>query len=160
MMPMPQPAILFAEPPGRLGEASPRRRPIASGTWRTLLRHQLGAVAAGVVDFGTMIGCVEVLKLSPVWGTAIGATLGAVTNFGLGRAWIFQRHSGHAAPQAARYAVVSAASAGLNVLGEHLVHDLAHVQYVLARGLVAFAVSVLWNFPAQRRFVFREPKVR
>ena len=158
MMPMPPPAILFAEPRDPLGEASPRDRPIASGTWRTLLRHQVGAVVAGVVDFGTMIACVEGLKLSPVWGTAIGATLGGVTNFSLGRTWIFRRVSGHAGRQALRYAFVSAASAGFNTLGEHLVHDLAHVQYVLARGLVAFAVSVLWNFPAQRRFVFHEPR--
>jgi putative flippase GtrA len=54
-----------------------------------------------------------------------------------------------------RYALVSAASAGWNSFGEHLVHDLAHVRYVLARALVAFAVGLLWNFPMQRHFVFR-----
>ena len=160
MMPMPPLAILCAEPRGKLGEASERDGRPSSGMWSTLLRHQLGAVVAGAVDFATMIACVEALKLSPVAGTAIGAIVGAVTNFYLGRAWIFRRHSGHAAPQALRYALVSAASAGFNALGEHLVHDLAHVQYVLARALVAFAVSVLWNFPAQRRFVFLEPRTR
>src|SRR5215472_10348200 len=87
MMPMPPLAILFAEPQGKLREASERKRPLSSGTWHTLLRHQLGAVVAGIIDFGTMIFCVEVLKLSPVSATAVGATAGGVSNFGLGRAW-------------------------------------------------------------------------
>lgn len=126
------------------------------GTWRTLLRHQLGAVAATVVDFASMIALVERGHLSPVTATAVGASLGAITNFVLGRVWIFRRHSGHWAGQALRYGLVSAASAGLNAAGEHLVHDDARVQYVLARVFVSVGVSLLWNFPMQRRFVFRE----
>jgi putative flippase GtrA len=126
------------------------------GLWSTLARHQLGAVVATAVDFATMIALVERLGLSPVAGTAVGASLGALTNFALGRAWVFPRHSGHWAGQAGRYAVVSAASAGWNALGEHLVHDVARVQYVVARVFVSIAVSLLWNFPMQRRFVFRE----
>jgi putative flippase GtrA len=128
----------------------------ASATWRTLGRHQLGALAATVVDFGTMILLVEIFGLPPVTATAIGAAFGGVTNFTLGRAWIFRNQSGHIATQAFRYALVSGAGAGWNALGEHLVHDRAHVQYVVARGLVSVAVSLLWSFPMQRRFVFRE----
>lgn len=131
-----------------------------SGAWQTLARHQVGAVAATAVDFGTMILCVQAHLLSPVAATSVGATLGAITNFGMGRTWIFRNRSASVASQAGRYAIVSAASAGLNVLGEHLVHDRAHVQYVLARTLVAFAVSLLWNFPMQRHFVFHEGKPR
>ncbi|HEX3345932.1 MAG TPA: GtrA family protein, partial [Polyangiaceae bacterium] len=101
-------------------------------------------------------GLVEGLCLSPVIATAIGAGLGALTNFGLGRAWVFRRHSGHWAAQGSRYALVAGASAGWNALGEHLVHDVEHVQYVLARVVVSLVVSLLWNFPMQRRFVFRD----
>jgi putative flippase GtrA len=150
-----------ADPRDRLRVFAPVRYPDrASGTWHTLGRHQIGAIVASGVDFGSMILCVEVFRLSPVAGTAIGATLGAVTNFGLGRAWVFRLQSGHPAHQALRYLMVSAASAGWNSLGEHLMHDLAHVQYVLARALVALAVSLLWNFPLQRRFVFHEGRAR
>jgi putative flippase GtrA len=124
----------------------------------TLGRHQLGAAAATLVDFGTMVTCVELLGAPPTAATPIGASLGAITNFSLGRAWIFPDHAGGLGAQAARYAVVSAASAGWNALGEHLVHDLGRVQYVLARAIVAFAVSLLWNFPMQRVFVFRRAK--
>jgi len=87
--------------------------------------------------------------------TALGASAGGVTNFLLGRRWIFRAHESAAGPQALRYALVSAASAGWNALGEWLVHDRLGVQYLLARALVAFVVSLAWNFPLQRHFVFR-----
>jgi putative flippase GtrA len=136
--------------------ATPSAESRGAGTWQTLGRHQLGAIFASGVDFSTMIFCVEELQLSPVAGTGIGATLGAITNFCIGRVWIFGATSSRASAQAARYALVSAASAGWNSLGEHVVHDLVHVQYVVSRALVALAVSLLWNFPMQRRFVFGE----
>ena len=136
--------------------ATPSADARASATWRTLGRHQVGATAATVVDFGAMILLVETLGVPPWIATAIGATLGGVTNFMLGRTWIFRRQSGHVAGQAIRYASVSAAGAALNSFGEHVVHDRAHIQYVVARAMVAIAVSLLWNFPMQREFVFQE----
>jgi putative flippase GtrA len=136
--------------------AAPAAGDPAVGTWRTLGRHQLGAIAATLVDFATMIALVEGTGLSPEAATPIGAVLGAGTNFTLGRAWIFRRHTGHWAAQASRYALVSAASAGWNTIGEQLMHGMGHVQYVAARAMVSFVVSLLWNFPVQRAFVFRE----
>ena len=143
---MPLPATPSADRPARAETA----------IWRTLGRHQIGAIAATVVDFATMIALVEGARLSPEAATPIGAIVGAVTNFTLGRAWIFRGHTGHWASQASRYALVSAASAGWNTLGEQLLHGMAHLQYVAARALVSFAVSLLWSFPMQRGFVFRE----
>jgi putative flippase GtrA len=132
-------------------------RPSAeSGTWQTLGRHQLGALAATTADFATMIFAVERLGLTPVFATAIGATVGAIANFTLGRVWIFRLHAGQWSAQAARYALASGASAGWNTLGEYLVHDAALVPYVSARLVVSVAVSLLWNFPVHRWFVFRE----
>jgi putative flippase GtrA len=119
-------------------------------------RHQIGALAATALDFGVMITCVQRFGLTPVTATALGATVGAIANFLLARAWIFPRHSGHWTGQAIRYALVSGAGAGWNTVGEHLMHDIERVQYILARALVSVAVSLLWNFPMQRRFVFRE----
>jgi putative flippase GtrA len=120
--------------------------------WRTLLRHQLGALAATALDYALMILAVERLGVTPPAATALGATAGAVANFLLGRAWIFRAGAGPWATQAARYALVSGGSAGWNALGVLVLHD---VPYVGARAAVSLAVSVLWNFPAQRRFVFR-----
>jgi putative flippase GtrA len=154
-MRMPLPATSSADVQDDFAAPSVADDP-AVGTWRTLGRHQLGAIAATLVDFATMIVLVESAGLPPEAATPLGAVLGAVTNFTLGRAWIFRRHTGHWAAQASRYALVSAASAGWNTIGEQLVHGMGHVQYVAARAIVSFMVSLLWNFPMQRAFVFRE----
>jgi putative flippase GtrA len=142
-----------ATPSAEIGRARQERRAL----WMTLGRHQLGATAATIVDFGTMIACVQLLNMQPTWGTGIGASLGAITNFTLGRSWIFPRHSGHVAHQALRYAMVSATSAGLNMVGEALLVG-EKIQFVVARVMVSIAVSLCWNFPMQRGFVFRESR--
>jgi putative flippase GtrA len=130
--------------------------PLRTELWRTVARHQLAALASTNLDFASMIALVERLGVRPVLAAWLGATVGGVSNFALGRAWIFRRPRGHPAAQAVRYAVVSATSAGLNAAGEHLLHDLGGMEYVVARLIGSVAVSLLWNFPTQRRFVFRD----
>ena len=44
---------------------------------------------------------------------------------------------------------------GVNALGEYGLHDRLGLHYFLARAIVAVAVSLLWNFPMHRYFVFR-----
>jgi len=117
-----------------------------------LLRHQLGALAATAVDFGTMTLLVSLLGVGAAAATACGAALGGLTNFILGRRWIFQA-SGPLGPQAARYAAVSLGSLLLNTAGEGALVRLG-LHFFAARVLVAAAVSIFWNYPLQRRVVF------
>ena len=118
-------------------------------------RHQIGSVVTTVVDFGVMVLAVELLRISAVLGTVLGSAAGGITNFQLGRHWIFDAGQGNVAGQAVRYALVSGASAGLNALGEYVVHVQLGVGYLPARAIVAVVVSLCWNFPMQRYFVFR-----
>jgi putative flippase GtrA len=132
--------------------------PRPSGLFRSLGRHQLGALFTTAVDFGAMIATVQLLHVGPVLATVVGAATGAVTNFTLARYWIFDRRdtlAGQAAPQALRYAFVSASSLGWNALGVWLLAEVAGLHYILARTLVAACVSLAWNFPMHRRFVFQ-----
>lgn len=122
------------------------------------LRHRAGALAATAVDFGIMIGLVELLHQGAVVATGAGALCGAVTNFVLGRSWIFRRTDAAARGQAVRYAIVSGASLGLNALGEYALVVRLGVAYLPARVLVATVVGNLWNYPLHKFFVFgRKP---
>lgn len=137
-----------------LERAAPRGERL--GTLARLLgRHQIASILSTAVDFGVMTLLVELVGLSAVTGTFAGALAGAFTNFQLGRRWTFEAHRGSAAPQAFRYALVSGMSAVLNAAGEHVLHGWLGMQYLLARAVVAVTVSLCWNFPLQRRFVFR-----
>jgi putative flippase GtrA len=119
-----------------------------------LLRHQMGAVAATIADYSVMIVLVSGLGIRPELGTAAGATCGGILNFVLGRRWIFRSTTAAAGGQARRYAAVSVGSLILNTCGVHVLAGIMHYPYVAARLVVSFCVSVLWNFPMQRSFVF------
>ena len=120
----------------------------------TLLRHQVGSLFATLVDFSAMIALAGSLGQSPVRATVAGAACGAVANFFLGRRWIFRAAESDRLGQALRYGAVAVISLLLNATGEWVLVEGVHVQYVLARAVVSVAVSLAWNFPLQRRFVF------
>jgi putative flippase GtrA len=131
---------------------SPKRPP---GLATSFGRHQVGAIVATGIDFSTMSMLVSGLGFFAPLATAIGAAVGGLSNFVLGRYWIFSAKDGHAGEQAWRYVLVSAVSLGLNAGGEYILHDRLGIQYLLARVIIASAVSVGWNFPIQRAFVYR-----
>jgi putative flippase GtrA len=125
---------------------------------RQWIRHNISSVVATGVDFAIMIAVVELLHFSPVMGTVVGAAIGGFTNFMLGRHYTYRAQSKQVSVQVVRYVLVSAASLGLNALGEHLIVSLLASNYVLGRIIVATTVNNAWNYPMQRAFVFVQPK--
>ena len=155
MTPPPQPQ----QPPSPSSPAPPRVPPARGAPERLAvlkqwLRHHASAAAATGLDFLTMVTAVEFAGADAVAATALGAGVGAVANFLLGRHWAYRRPDGAIAGQAIRYALVSAAGLGLNALGVYvLVHHLG-LQYVIGRIITAAIVANAWNYPLQRFFVF------
>ncbi len=124
----------------------------------SLRRSQIASLTATLVDFGSLIFLVEIGGVWYVAATAIGAFLGAVVNFLLGRHWSFTAEKEGVRGQAVRYAAVSAASLALNSAGVYLFTEYLQIHYALSRVITAFLVSVLFNFPLHRHFVFRKQK--
>jgi putative flippase GtrA len=116
--------------------------------------HHLAALVATAVDLGMMVALVEGVGMSPVTATAIGATAGGITNYGFGRRFTYRAPKAGGSARIGRYALVSAASMGLNTLGENWVVGASPTHYLLGRILVAFVVSNAWNYPMQKFFVF------
>jgi putative flippase GtrA len=143
-----------ALPAGAEGRA--RRWALHPRTWAALGRHQVASVAATAVDYAVMLVLVEIAGILPAFATAGGATCGAVVNFSLGRHWTFGPAEGEARPQALRYAFVSTVSMLLQSAGEHVFAGSASSRYVVARIGLSIVVSLAWNFPMQRGFVFRK----
>jgi putative flippase GtrA len=125
------------------------------GLWKSFHRAQLSSLAATVVDFGTLVFLVEVGGVWYVAATAIGAALGAVTNFLLGRHWSFKASHDQAHWQAVRYAIVSGGSLVLNSAGVYFFTDLIGIRYFESKVVTALLVGVLFNFPLHRAYVFR-----
>jgi putative flippase GtrA len=130
-----------------------------AGFWQWI-RHHLAAVGATVVDYLLMVGGVELLRLSPVTATGVGATAGAITSFMLGRLFTYHATNASVGGQTWRYALVASASLAWNVAGEHLFSDVLGLQYLLARIITSVIVSNAWNYPLQRFFVFSQRRAR
>ena len=118
-------------------------------------RSQISAFIATIVDVSTLLVCVEVLRFWYVPSTAMGAALGAVTNFALNRYWSFEAADGRWETQAWKYALVSTGSLLLNTAGVYAVTEGFHFDYRVSKIIVALAVGFFYNFPLHRNIVFR-----
>ena len=118
------------------------------------IRHHTTAVLSTVVDYSVMVALVELGGLNPVPATALGALCGAVTNFTVNRRFTYRAAQVPVGSQLWRFALVSAASLGLNTAGEWLFHDVLGIQYLGARVIASLIVSNGWNYPMLRFFVF------
>jgi putative flippase GtrA len=118
-----------------------------------LLHFELASLVATAVDLGVFTMAVR-LGLAPVPATPLGALCGALANFTLNRHVTFRASGGRLPRQAVRYLLVSAASLGLNTLGEALTFGVLHLHFLLARIITSAAVGLLWNYPLHRWFVF------
>ncbi len=119
----------------------------------------LASVAASAVDFGTLTFWVEILKGFYPIGVALGAGLGAITNFSINRYWSFEgADKSPLGMQAVRYALVSVGSLLLNTGGVWLVTEKLNLFYMFSKIAVGLSVGVLFNYPLHRYFVYPEEK--
>jgi putative flippase GtrA len=121
-----------------------------------LVRHQAGAILATLLDF-TIGGMLVRAGLDPALATFLGAAVGACCNFAIARRYVFRGEGRRIGRQALRYSLVAFGSALANAL---LVHALgALFPFALARPIAAVIVSLAWNYPLHRSFVFGEAPV-
>jgi putative flippase GtrA len=119
------------------------------------VKAQLAAVLATLLDFLSMVFLKEVLGIWYVTATAIGAFIGASTNFLLGRYGVFTDGNNSMRQQAFRYALVAAGSLLLNTGGVFLITEFLRIPYIYSRVIVATLVAFTYNFYLQKNFVFK-----
>jgi putative flippase GtrA len=139
--------------------SEPARRGWAAEAGR-FLRANFASLAASGLDYLVVTGLV-LARVHYLLAAAAGALSGAVTDFALKRHWAFDRgQKGAVHHEAGRYAAVSGASLGLNLLGAWALVDglgLPAVPGVIAASIV---VGFAWNYPLHRWFVFRHAAPR
>lgn len=122
---------------------------------RLFVGAQLAALIATGVDFIALLFFKEVIGLWYVTATALGAFMGACTNFLLGRYWVFTATESKVHHQAFRYILVSAGSLLLNTGGVYIVTEYGGINYFYSRVIVAILVAISYNFILQKNFVFK-----
>src|SRR5437764_10223308 len=118
-------------------------------------RATIASAIATVIDYGTFTVLVGIAGVYTGTSRAVGALLGAIANFTLNRLWTFRTGTEPVWHEGPRYAAISLTSLLFNTLGVVLLTDGMHWNPLLAAILVGVLVSVAWNLPLHRHFVFR-----
>ena len=140
-----------APPAGTSGAAAPDDE--LSGWFQ---RAWVASAAATVVDYGTFTILVELVGIYTGTSRALGALIGAITNFTLNKLYTFRSRRNSVLVEAPRYAAISLTSLLLNTVGVILLTEGLRWNPLIAAALVGVLVSLCWNLPLHRIFVFRE----
>lgn len=115
----------------------------------------MASIIATTFDFLVLITLVEFMDVYYVTAAGIGAVVGAIISFHLGRNWAFRRKDGSLSAQAIKYILTSGLSLMLNTLGIYLLTDYANIPYVASKIIISILVGIFFNFLMYRYFVYR-----
>lgn len=119
-------------------------------------RAWVASAVATAIDYGTFTVLVEVVGIYTGTSRALGALLGAITNFTLNKLYTFKTRENSVLVEVPRYAAISLTSLLLNTVGVILLTEGLRWNPLIAAALVGVLVSLCWNLPLHRVFVFRE----
>ncbi|MBB6501615.1 GtrA family protein [Pedobacter cryoconitis] len=120
----------------------------------TFVKAQVASLSASIIDFLTTLVCTQVFHVWYVLGSVIGTTAGGITNFMMGRNWVFGVKEKNINHQIFKYIIVWVGNLLLTTAGVYLVTHYLHVNYILSKILVSCTVGIGYNFLMQKKFVF------
>ena len=121
----------------------------------TFFKAQASAFIGGISDYAIMLFCTEVLGIHYTLSIVISGTLGAVVNFSINKYWTFKSPS-PIGGQLVRFVVVVLGSIALKSSGTYLVTEFVEIDYKISSIIVELVVSLLFNYPLQRYWVFKK----
>ena len=121
----------------------------------TFTKAQCSAWVASCVDFGMTLMLASLCGVWYGYATLIGAFTGGLVNCGINYRWVFHAFWLKKKYVALRYVFVWVGSIALNTFGTWRLTELAGINYVISKTIVAVLVAVLWNYQLQSKFVFK-----
>jgi putative flippase GtrA len=118
-------------------------------------KAQFASFVASFVDYCITIFCVELLGFWYLAGSSTGTILGGITNFFIGRNWVFKGGERERNIQLFRYFLVWMGYLILTTLGVYLLTHFSNFNYLVSKLSVSLFLAVGYNYPLQKRFVFR-----
>ncbi len=121
---------------------------------REFARYFVSGGAALALQIAVLTALVEWLATPPVLASGVGFVLACVLNYTLQRCWVFRAAGAHRV-LFARYAGVTTATLGLNLVLFWLTAEVIGIWYPLAQVLCTGAIFLL-NFAINRAYTFAE----
>jgi putative flippase GtrA len=128
----------------------------------TFTKAQLASLLATGVDFLVTAVLLRWAGIPPEAASArvtfygvTGTLCGGLTYFMIGRNWVFNAQEKKWMVQVNRYALVWTGNLVLNGAGLYLLTRYTGIQPMWAKVITATLVAVFYNYPLQKRFVFK-----
>lgn len=122
----------------------------------TFVKAQASSLIASIFDFLTTVVCKEFFYLWYVTATLLGTIIGGITNFILGRAWVFNGKEKSISQQILKYLIVWAGNSLLNTSGVYFVTHYTGLSYIFSKILVSVCVGVSYNYILQKSLCLRK----
>ncbi len=122
----------------------------------TFLKAQVSSLLSTAVDFLITIILKEFFGVWYLVASVTGTICGGITNFLLGRIWVFSSKQKAAGPQVLKYALVWTGNLLLNAGGMYLFTDMFGIKYWISKVTVSLIVGIGYNYVLQKFFVFKK----
>lgn len=121
-----------------------------------LSKAEISASVASIIDFGLAIGLFEGGILNYSIANLIGVICGGITNCCINYRYVFCNTKHSKKGIVWRYFLVWFGSMSINGFGTNSITTFIGPKYfVLVKCVVAFIVAIFFNYPLQRKFVFK-----
>lgn len=122
---------------------------------KTFLKANIASLAASFCDYLVTFILANFLGTAPVFASIIGTSIGGIVNFMIGRYWVFESADAPAFHQGKRYFITWIGNLILNALGVYVLIEFFGIRLMIAKVLTSVAVAVGFNYPIQKRYVFK-----
>lgn len=120
------------------------------------IKAQASAFIGGIVDYGIMILCTELLGIHYYFSIIISGIIGAIVNFSINRKWTYQAENGAINLQLIKFTIVVLGSVLLKSVGTYLITNTFKIDYKISRIITDLIVSLAFNYTLQTYWVFNK----
>jgi len=120
----------------------------------TFIKAQASSIISTFFDFLTTIVCKEFFGVWYVAASFAGTFIGGVTNFALGRRWVFDGRDKKVHAQLIKYLIIWGGNMLLTTFGVFIVTHYCGSSYFISKIIVAIIVGIGYNYMLQKKFVF------
>ena len=122
---------------------------------KTFLKVNTAAIIATIIDFGFTFFLKQIVQIDAVLASIFGTILGGLINFLIGRVWVFNTPEIPFIQQGRRYFITWIGNLLLNASGVYILIKIIGVQYLFAKMATAITVAIGYNYPLQKKYVFK-----
>jgi len=121
---------------------------------KLFLKANTASFIASLCDYIVAVILKECFFVQAFSSSVLGTVAGGIINFSICRHWVFKVNKTAIILQSKRYLLTWTGNLVLNALGVYLLLA-AGLHYIIAKLITSLIVVIVYNYPIQKKYVFR-----